>query len=63
MDVNTINKKRMVGDFAVVARMTGRTIEACRVAWRRGSGKPFEDTKKALEAVIASREKLLSNKN
>jgi hypothetical protein len=58
MDVNTINKKKIPGDFRVVARMTGRTSEACRMAWSRKEGKVFDEVKAALEAIIISREKL-----
>lgn len=63
MDVNTINKKRLPGDFQIVARMTGRTREACRTAWTRKIGKPYEEVKKALEAIIENRERLISSSN
>jgi hypothetical protein len=63
MDVNTIDKKRNVGDFRTASQMTGMTSEACRMAWSRKSGKPFEKVKKALEAIIESREQLIASNN
>lgn len=60
MDVNTINEKRLPGDFHVVSQMIGRTREACRMAWVRKTGKPYEEVKKALEAIIENRESLIA---
>jgi hypothetical protein len=62
MDVKSINNKKEVGDFRVVSKMIGRTTEACRIAWRRQKGKPFEEVKVALEKIIESRQILLRNK-
>ena len=63
MDVNTINKKRITGDLRVASLMTGRTYEACRMAWSRKEGKAYEEVKEALEAIIEAREKLITNNN
>ncbi len=63
MDVNTINKKRVTGDLRVASLMIGRTYEACRMAWSRKEGNVYEEVKKALEAIIESREKLISKNN
>jgi hypothetical protein len=63
MDVNTINKKRVTGDLRVVSLMTGRTYEACRMAWSRKEGKVYQEVKKAFEAIIENRDKLIAKNN
>jgi hypothetical protein len=62
MDVNTIEKKKKVGDYYTVASILGITTEAARMAWCRKKGKTFDKVKEAFIKVIDNREKLLNTK-
>ena len=62
MDVNTIEKKKKVGDFYVVASIVGITTEAARMTWHRKSGRNFDRVKEAFIKVIKHREELLNKK-
>ncbi len=59
MDDKSIDKKREVGDWRLVARKMGKTIDACRQAYYRKEGKAYEDVRKVLIEVIEFRERFL----
>jgi len=59
MDNKLINQKRAIGDWSLVAEITGKTREACREAWKRKTGNAYTEVREVLIKVIENRESFL----
>lgn len=63
MDDKSINLKKEVGDWKIVAKLIGKTTEACRQAWSRKEGQTYLDVKEALVKIIDNRENFIQSNN